>query len=123
MSGKNVAILGMSENPDRYSYKAFFLLKDKGHHVYPISPKLTEFEGEKVYPSLSDLKGEGIDTLTVYVRAEISSGLSEEIKALRPKRVIFNPGSENANLSALLDQEGIAHEEACTLVLLNTNQF
>ncbi len=64
-----------------------------------------------------------VDTVTMYVGAAISAGLQDKLVALKPRRVIFNPGAENAVLSEALQKAGIACEEACTLVLLNTGQF
>jgi predicted CoA-binding protein len=71
--------------------------------------------------SLKDLSG--IDTLTLYVNEGISSSLKKEIIDLKPKRVIFNPGSENIELMKSLVEAGILTEEACTLVLVRTGQF
>ena len=119
---QKVAILGASDDPDRYSFKAFEMLKEYGHTPLPISPKLTELEGVSVVKNLSDIKT-SVDTLTMYVNPKISSGLKEEILKLKPRRVIFNPGSENSDLEKSLEAAGIHVVEACTLVLLRTNQF
>ncbi len=121
----NVAVLGASDNPERYSYKAVRMLTDHKHTALPIHPKLKEVLGHKCYASLSDLAASSIPvhTLTMYVGAAISSGLSEAIIKLAPKRVIFNPGSENPTLQTALEAKGMEVEEACTLVLLSTGQF
>ena len=119
---EKVAILGASDRPDRYAHKAFRMLKEYGHQTLPVSPKLKELEGEKVYARLSEIKAP-VDTLTMYVGTAISKELAPEILALKPKRVIFNPGSENPALAAELEKAGVRTEEACTLVLLRTNQF
>ncbi len=121
MKIENVAVLGASDKPDRYSYKAFKMLLENKHMVSLVSPRLKEVEGHKVVSSLKELTN--IDTLTLYVNKSISSSLSEEIIELKPKRVIFNPGSENEELSIELNKKGIETEEACTLVLLRTGQF
>lgn len=122
MSKEKVAVLGASDDPDRYAYKAFKLLEDHGHKTFLVSPKLSQIDGQKVYPKLNEIK-EPIDTLTMYVNPKISSDLTQDILALKPKRVIFNPGSENSELVSRLKENGIASEEACTLVLLRTGQF
>jgi uncharacterized protein len=119
---ERVAVLGASENPERYAYKAFRMLKDYGHEPLPVSPKLRELEGVPVVAALGDLSGK-VDTVTMYVGAAISSRLEGELLALHPRRVIFNPGSENPALMAALEKAGIHVVEACTLVLLRTNQF
>lgn len=118
-----VAILGASQNPDRYSYKAFRMLQDYGHSVVPIHPALDEIEKTPVKHKLSEIEEGSIDTLTVYVNPEISSTLRGDIFKLRPSRVIFNPGSENTQLMNELREKGIRVVEACTLVLLRTRQF
>jgi predicted CoA-binding protein len=122
MSQERVVIIGASDNPERYSHKALLLLRRHGHEVVPVHPKLAEIEGIPVVPDVSAITGP-VDTVTMYVGAAISAGLTEKLTALKPRRVIFNPGAENALLAAALQKAGIACEEACTLVLLNTGRF
>lgn len=117
-----VAILGASKSPERYAYKAFQMLKEYGHQPYPVTPKFAELEGVKAFEKLTDIP-EYIDTLTMYVGPDISTKLEQDILKLKPRRVIFNPGSENPKLQETLEKYGIEVEEACTLVLLRTNQF
>lgn len=119
---ENVVILGASDKTDRYSYKALKMLTEHGHHVFPVHPKLESIEGHSCYKSLKDVNKK-IDTLTMYVNPEISSKMEEEIKALKPRRVIFNPGTENDLLEASLVKNSIECERACTLVLLSTGQY
>jgi predicted CoA-binding protein len=118
----NVAILGAQAREEKYAYKAFKLSKSKGHTVYPVNPCLKEIEGEKVYPSLADITDK-IDTLTLYVSPARSEELTDEILALKPKRIIFNPGAENDALASAAQAQGIKAVYACMLVLLSTNQF
>lgn len=117
-----VAVLGASENPERYSYQAFQLLRKYGHKAIPVNPRLASLEGVKVYPNLASIE-EKIDTLTVYLSPDKSSSMEKEILNLRPKRIIFNPGAENPSLEEICSKAGIDVERACTLVLLRTNQF
>lgn len=118
----NVAILGASSKPWRYSYKAMQLLEAKGHTVFIVNPGINSIEGRPAYKNLSVLKST-MDTLTVYVNPDISTQIVEEIIRLKPRRVIFNPGAENPKIYAQLKKENIEIEEACTLVLLNTAKF
>lgn len=120
-----VAVLGASSDTSRYSYKAMALLKEYGHEPVPVHPRETEVLGYKVVPSISELtkQGKKIDTLTMYVNPALSTKYQQDIIDLKPKRVIFNPGSENPVLQKALVENGIAVEEACTLVLLRTAQF
>lgn len=118
----NVAVLGASDKPDRYSYRAIELLSQKGHRVFPVHPRLGAIQGLKVFPSLSQVP-EPIDTLTLYVNSKLSSKLTAEILGARPKRIIFNPGAENPALAEKAASQGIQTAEACTLVMLRTGQF
>jgi hypothetical protein len=119
---ETVVIVGASDKPDRYSNKAQKLLTRYGHTVIPVHPILTNIDGVTVYPKLEAVQ-QPIDTVTMYVGPDRSAPLTAALIALNPKRVIFNPGSESAELQTALNQAGIKTEEACTLVLLNTNQF
>lgn len=118
----NVAVLGASADPEKYSNKAVRFLLEKGHHVFPVHPRGGEIEGLKVYTTLSEIP-EPIDTLTLYVSAPVSGALKQEILALKPRRVIFNPGAENPALRQAVAESGILPVEACTLVLVRTEQF
>ncbi|MDF7798712.1 CoA-binding protein [Pontiellaceae bacterium B1224] len=117
-----VAVLGASPKPERYSNKAIRLLLEHGHEVVPVHPAIEMVEGLPVRKSLSKIV-EPIDTLTVYVSEKLSTPIMAEIIQLKPGRVIFNPGTENAALYRELEAAGISFEEACTLVLLNSGQF
>ena len=117
-----VAVLGASDDPERYSYKALVRLKEAGHTVYPVHPRLKTIEGVPVFASLKDIP-EPIHTLTLYVSPEVSSKMEGEILASKPGRLIFNPGAENSTLMAKAAAQGIRVLEACTLVLLSTDQF
>ena len=117
-----VAILGASDKPDRYSNMALKMLVEKGHTVFPVHPRLKEIDGIAVIGSLKDLPAP-VHTVTVYLSPELSGRLEGEIIESKPRRVIFNPGTENAELAKSLDAAGIVTLEACTLVLLRTGQF
>jgi predicted CoA-binding protein len=120
-----VVVLGASSDPSRYSYKAIKMLQEFNHCPIPVHPKESEILGLKVFKDLEDVKTSypKIDTLTVYLRPEISTDLKKSIIDLSPRRVIFNPGAENAELEEALKKSGVKVENACTLVLLRTRQF
>ena len=119
---ERVAVLGASKNKERYSYKAFSMLKEYGHTPIPVHPVLAELEGVPVVASLSEIDGP-VDTLTVYVGPNNIADEIPKIITLRPGRVILNPGTESPELILALDKAGIPYLEACTLVLLRTGQF
>lgn len=121
-SRQTVVVLGASDNPERYSNKAVHELKTRGHQVIPVNPRLAELEGLPVRAALDEVD-QPVDTLSVYLGPAASGAQLDAILTLKPGRVIFNPGSENSELMAALQQAGIPVEQACTLVLLRTDQF
>ena len=119
---ETVAVIGASPNQDRYANKAMRLLAGHGHTPVPVAPTHETIEGRKVYPSLAEVP-EKIDTVTLYVAPARQSDIIEQIIQAAPRRVIFNPNTENPGAYAQLKAVGIEVTEACTLVLLKTNQY
>ena len=117
-----VVVLGASPKPERYSNQAVSMLCEYGYEVIPVNPSGCTIHGLTATKKLEDVKTP-VGTLTIYVNAQISSGLSEIIVKLNPERVIFNPGTENPELEDILSDNGIRFIHACTLVLLRTGQF
>lgn len=118
----NVAILGASNNPYRYAWLAQKLLIEKGYPVFPVSITENAVGGIAAYRRLTDIKTP-VDTVTVYLNPNHVEDCLADIVALKPRRVIFNPGSESSAAIDHLEHQGISVEEACTLVLLRTGQF
>ncbi|WNM20206.1 CoA-binding protein [Flavobacterium capsici] len=121
MKNKKTVVLGASTKPDRYAYKAISMLVDKGHSVIAIGQNTGEVEGVKIYTKNIPLKN--IDTVTLYLNPTRQRDFYNYIIETKPKRVIFNPGTENPEFYQLLKANGIEVEVACTLVLLTTNQY
>lgn len=118
---KKTLVIGASTNPQRYSYLATNLLSDYQHEVVPFGIK-TGLIGK--HPIVTNFPADGnFDTVTLYINESLQNEYFEKIIALKPKRVIFNPGTENQEFKKRLEKEGIMTLEACTLVLLHTNQF
>jgi len=118
-----MVILGLSDDPQRYSYMAMQLLQKHGYeNIMGVHPKLKDVDGVKVVPRLEDVPARP-HTLTVYLSPEKSSALIPSIVALQPQRIILNPGTESIQLTKAARDKGIEVEEACTLVLLRTRQF
>ena len=118
---KKTLIIGASENPERYSYLAINRLSKYGHEVVAISHKSGEVFGVKFETEKKAFKG--IDTVSLYINANIQKEYYDYIVSLHPKRIIFNPGTENNELSALAKANGIHPQAFCTLVLLSTGQY
>ena len=121
-ANSNVAVLGASPKEDRYSFKAVRMLKEHGHTAIPVHPAGHTVDGINGVKTLLDIN-EPVDTLTVYVNPKISDGQLDDILKLNPRRIVFNPGSENDLLADKLEKAGIEVIQACTLVMLTTNQF
>lgn len=120
--GTNVAVLGASSKPERYSYMAVKMLMEQGHNVFPVHSSGRAVDGLKCYNSLDDISEE-IDTITVYLSQKNSTPLIDNIIKVNPRRIILNPGAENHELKEECEEAGIEVVEACTLVMLRTGQF
>ena len=118
----SVAILGASSKPDRYAYLAQKQLMQHGYTVRPISQKESSIMGIPTVKQLSDIKTP-IDTVTVYINPTRLQSIVNELIALKPRRVIFNPNTESPDIEKTLTDNNIHVVEACTLVLLSTHQF
>ena len=118
----NVAVLGASNKPERYSYQAVKLLAENGHRVFPVNPALPAIDGVPAFKQLADIPVP-VHIVTVYLGPERSTALLAAILAARPQWVIFNPGAENLGAELKFRAAGIQVENACTLVLLRTGQF
>ncbi len=114
-------VLGASLNPDRYSNRAIRSLKANGFAIKAIGIKDGEIEGVKVQTEKVAFKS--IDTVSLYLNKERQKAYYDYIISLNPRRVIFNPGTENAEFESVLKKEGIFAEVACTLVLLSLRQY
>ena len=122
MNKQTVVVLGASNKPERFSNMAIKKLIVYGHVVIPVHPRLTEIDGVPVISDIGNIK-ESIDTLTLYVGPQRIGPLIDKILALRPKRVIFNPGTESVELERRLLEHNIPYVRACTLVMLDTGEF
>ena len=118
---KKTLVLGASDNPSRYSYLAVNRLRSYGHPVVAIGKKnamVADVPIEKEKKVWKD-----VDTVTLYLNPTHQQQYYEYILSLKPNRIIFNPGAENDELADLVIKNGIIPIEACTLVLLSTNQY
>lgn len=114
-------VIGASTNPERYSFLAVNKLLGHGHEVVAIGLKNEILSGIQIQKGFPDFKS--IDTVTLYLNPQRQKEYYDYIVNLKPRRVIFNPGTENPELFKILEQNKIQYEAACTLVLLGTNQY
>lgn len=121
MQSNTTMVLGASPNPERYSYMATVMLLEKGHVIYPYGIKkgmIQSLSIEQEWP----IPG-SINTLTLYLGPTAQVEYYDQIIALKPQRIIFNPGTENPELVQLARTANIETIEACTLVMLTTGQY
>ena len=114
-------VIGASEKPERYAQQTTMSLKKHGNEVVPVGLKEGTFNGIPILTR--DAKIDDVDTVTLYVSPDHQPAWYDYILSLKPKRVIFNPGTENPELEQLLSKNGIEYTQACTLVLLSTDQY
>lgn len=118
---KKTVVVGATEKPGRYANLAAHSLLRHGHEIELVGLRSGQIEGHPIQtgqPALSN-----IDTITMYVGPKNQVGLYDYIKSLKPRRVIFNPGSENPEFQRQLRAEGIEPIEACTLVMLSVGMY
>jgi len=96
---------------------------DHGHEVIPISIKKGEIEGKTILNIRDKPEIDNLDTLTLYINRFNQFDWYDYLLALKPKRIIFNPGAENQELNNLARENGIETVEACTLVMLQTGSY
>jgi len=118
---KKTLVIGASLKPERYSNMAMRKLVNHKHEVVALGLRKGEVAG--VYIDTDILQYKDIDTVSLYLNPKRQIEFYYYIISLSPKRVIFNPGTENLEFYKLLNKFYIEYEEACTLVLLSTNQF
>jgi predicted CoA-binding protein len=118
---KKTLILGASTKPERYGNIATRRLKLYNHEVVPVGNRSGEIEGIEIL--LGKPEVDNIDTITLYLNPKRQVEFYDYIIGLKPKRIIFNPGTENPELMKLAEEHGIESEIACTLVLLSVDQY
>lgn len=121
MKPKRTLVLGASDKPDRYSFMVIERLIKAGHPVVAIGSRNGIVHGVKIYTETIPITD--IHTITLYLSPSNQRTYYDYIISLRPKRIIFNPGTYNPELIALAKKNEIDCEIACNLVLLSTGQF
>jgi predicted CoA-binding protein len=120
---KKTLVIGASLKSIRYSNIAINMLLDYEHEVIAIGLRKGSIRGVNIITSIENFTETEIDTITLYLNASRQEAYYDFIVKIKPKRVIFNPGTENWEFMGLLEKKGIDYEVACNLVLLRTGQF
>ena len=114
-------VLGASNNPIRYSYTAVHQLLNRGHEVIPVGIKKGDIAGIPIQNGMPEI--EDVHTITLYLNPKRQEQYYDYILGLNPKRIIFNPGTENPALIQLAQTKNIETEIACTLVMLSVGSY
>jgi len=120
---KKTVIIGATPNPSRYAYFAADRLSNAGHEFVPVGVKKGEVFGEEIQDIRKSPEVKDVDTITLYLGARHQPEYYDYLLSLNPKRIIFNPGTENPELSKMAQEKGIETENACTLVMLGSGIY
>lgn len=118
---KDTVVIGATSSPEKYGYKATVSLKRHGYKVYPVDLRAGKVEDIEVQAGKPDIKN--VDTVTLYVGPKHQEMWQDYIFSLKPKRIIFNPGTENPVFEKAAQERGIETIEACTLVMLSIGDY
>jgi predicted CoA-binding protein len=118
---KPTLVIGASTNPERYSYRAITQLRSHGHPVIAFGLRTGQVKDVEIETEWNEKWS--VDTVTLYINPGLQVPFYEKIMALKPKRVIFNPGTENSEFASMLREIGVETEYACTLVMLSVGNY
>ncbi len=120
---KKTVIVGASTNPGRYAYLAARSLTSHKHEIVPIGIKKGDVFNKTILNIREKPFIQDVDTITLYIGPQHQPEWYEYLIGLKPKRIIFNPGTENPEFEEKAEKAGIQTFEACTLVMLRTRQY
>jgi uncharacterized protein len=119
---RKVMVIGASEKTSRYANKAVRMLLQYGYQIIAIGNKLGSIENVDILKEKPHV--ENVHTVTMYIGMLHQKEYYDYLtKILKPERIIFNPGTENAELEKLASEAGIEVIHHCTLVMLRTGEF
>jgi uncharacterized protein len=114
---KTVAVIGASNNRDKFGNKALRAFAKRGYTVIPINPVETEVEGYRTYPSVLDVPGQ-IDLATIYVPPRAGVRVMEELAKKGVPQVWLNPGADGSEVVARARQLGLHTEQLCSIIAI-----
>ena len=120
---KKTVIIGATTDPSRYAYLAARMLTQYNNEILPIGIKKGDLFGTKILNIFDKPKVDDVHTITLYIGPQRQPEWYEYLMSLNPKRIIFNPGTENDVLIRMAEERGIEAVEGCTLVMLRSNQY
>jgi uncharacterized protein len=120
---KKTVIIGATTNPGRYAYLAAQMLTNYQHDIVPVGLKEGAVFGKEILDILEKPPVKDVDTVTLYIGPQRQPEYYNYILSMKPKRIIFNPGTENDEFIRMAEAQGVEALEACTLVMLRTGQY
>ena len=123
MMNKKTVVVGATDNQSRYAFLAANMLQEYKHDVVPLGIKKGNVMGHDILDIRTKPEIRDVDTITLYIGPHRQPEWYEYLLSLKPKRIIFNPGTENPEFEKLAEDRGVETLEACTLVMLRSHQF
>jgi uncharacterized protein len=123
MENKKTVIVGATPNPSRYAYLAAGRLQSSRHDIVPLGIRRGSVFGEEILDIRKRPAITNVDTITMYIGPQRQPEWYEYLLSLKPKRIIFNPGTENDEFIRLAESAGIETVDGCTLVMLRSGQY
>jgi predicted CoA-binding protein len=120
---KKTVIVGATDNRSRYAYLAANMLKEYDNEIVPLGIKSGSVAGHEILDIRKKPEIKDVDTITLYIGPPRQPEWYDYFLSLNPKRIIFNPGTENPEFEKLAADRGVEVLEACTLVMLRSHQF
>jgi len=120
---KKTVIVGATTNKSRYAYMAAEMLTSYQHEIVPIGIQKGEVSGQQILEIQTKPSVGEVDTVTLYIGPQHQPEHYDYLLSLKPKRFIFNPGTDNPEFEKMVEQSGAEAVQACTLVMLRTGQY
>jgi uncharacterized protein len=120
---KKTVIIGATKNPARYAFLAARMLTSYNHEIVPVGIREGAVFGKEILDILEKPDIQNVDTVTLYIGPQRQPEYYRYILDLKPKRIIFNPGTENPEFEKMAEAQGVEVIEGCTLVMLRSGQF
>jgi predicted CoA-binding protein len=120
---KKTVIIGATPNSSRYAYLAAQMLSEYNHEIVPLGIQKGYVSGKEILDIRQKPAIDGVDTVTLYIGPQRQPEWYDYILSLKPKRIIFNPGTENDEFEQMAEAKGVEALEACTLVMLRSHQY
>lgn len=120
---RKTVLVGATTNTSRYAYLAAEMLTEYGYEIVPVGIKTGKVFGVPILNIYDKPFIDKVDTITLYIGHQNQPEWYEYLLSLKPKRILFNPGTENIEFKKMAEEKGIETLEACTLVMLRSGQY